>query len=291
MTDFRIYAKDKSGTTVSVCRDVKDFVHQQGRGKFQIPREKLVSAVQMDGTLSLICEVEFFPPGTKLTAEVCEASATAQSSDGLKELMNSELFSDCCIKVGNKMIKAHRCVLGLHSQVFRSMFLQEGMVEAQNGLIDILDSYFEPVQAMIEFMYTGTAADIERCPEEILALAEKYAVQKLKELCEQRLALTLDQKNICDVVGFADTYNALILKNACIQFLAQNHKEILKSADWKKLKKDQPALANELLELVLSGEAVNSGTLGSSSSTGPLDVKSEPSSAKQPPRKRTRRQR
>lgn len=47
--------------------------------------------------------------------------------------------------MGNKTLKAHRCILGQHSEVFRSMFAQESMLEAQRGIIDIMDSRFEPV--------------------------------------------------------------------------------------------------------------------------------------------------
>ncbi|CAD6186057.1 unnamed protein product [Caenorhabditis auriculariae] len=40
MTEFQIYALDGSSQRVSVCRDTKDFTNQQGRGKFQVSREK-----------------------------------------------------------------------------------------------------------------------------------------------------------------------------------------------------------------------------------------------------------
>lgn len=36
MTEFQIYTLDSTNNRVSVCRDTKDFTHQQGRGKFQV---------------------------------------------------------------------------------------------------------------------------------------------------------------------------------------------------------------------------------------------------------------
>lgn len=49
-------------------------------------------------------------------------------------------------KVGSKEIKAHRCVLGQHSPVFRSMFNNESMIEAREGVIDIQDAKYESVR-------------------------------------------------------------------------------------------------------------------------------------------------
>lgn len=145
MTDFKIQAIDPSGQVTSVCRDVKDFTHQQGRGKFQVPapspclpspfrlhistplevpRDKLKDALHPDGSLHLTCEVEFFPPGAKLTAEADEEFRNERHELNLSELLETELFSDVSIKVGTKVYRAHRNILGLHSQVFRQMFLQ-----------------------------------------------------------------------------------------------------------------------------------------------------------------------
>lgn len=60
MTEFQIYALDANGARISVCRDTKDFTNQQGRGKFQVSREKMTGALRADGSLLLICEVGSF---------------------------------------------------------------------------------------------------------------------------------------------------------------------------------------------------------------------------------------
>ena len=60
MTEFQIYALDSNGARISVCRDTKDFTNQQGRGKFQVSRDKMTGALRPDGSLLLICEVRSF---------------------------------------------------------------------------------------------------------------------------------------------------------------------------------------------------------------------------------------
>lgn len=55
---------------------------------------------------------------------------------------------DFHFQVGSKEIKAHRCVLGQHSPVFRSMFNNESMIEAREGIIDIQDAKYESVRLL-----------------------------------------------------------------------------------------------------------------------------------------------
>ncbi|KAK0401770.1 hypothetical protein QR680_015960 [Steinernema hermaphroditum] len=154
MTEFQIYTTDKDGNRVSVCRDTKDFTNQQGRGKFQVQREKMM--------------VEYFPPGAKLTVEQADDSEFDSDEfeerheyclrSAMQDMFESERLADCTIKVDEKEFKAHRCILAQHSEVFRSMFGNESMLEAQKGEIDITDSKPEAVRAMLEFIYTGSTS-------------------------------------------------------------------------------------------------------------------------------------
>lgn len=110
MTEFQIYTLDGNNQRISVCRDTKDFSNQQGRGKFQVQREKMLGALRADGNLMLICEVEYLPPGAKITVEkdeeddVTEDQGVSKSveisiRDSLREMLENELFTDCIIQV------------------------------------------------------------------------------------------------------------------------------------------------------------------------------------------------
>lgn len=67
---------------------------------------------------------------------------------------------------------------------------------------------------MLEYIYTGTISPgfMENFTEEILIVADKYAVIPLKEYCERHLASTLNGKNVAEMAIMADTYSAWILK-------------------------------------------------------------------------------
>jgi hypothetical protein len=107
MTEFQIYALDASDCRISVCRDTKDFSNQQGRGKFQVQRDKMLTALRPDGSLLLFCEVEFLPPGIKLNVEkeddeIIEESNTDSAiwvQESLREMWQQETFTDCIIQV------------------------------------------------------------------------------------------------------------------------------------------------------------------------------------------------
>jgi len=260
MTEFQIYTLDSNDCRISVCRDTKDFSNQQGRGKFQVHREKMLAALRSDGSLLLICEVEYLPPGSKFNVEHEESSDVLEESnldvnirDSLREMWQTELFSDCTIQVGSTKISAHRCLLGQHSNVFRSMFAQKTMLEAQNGMITITDSRPEHVRAMLEYIYTGTVERnlLESCAQGILAIADKYEIIPLKEHCERYLASTINGKNIASLAVVADTFFANWLKMACTKYISSHHKAVIRSPEWKELKSARSVLVNELLESVL----------------------------------------
>jgi hypothetical protein len=47
---------------------------------------------------------------------------------------------------------------------------------------------------------------IHEFTEDVLALAEKYDIMPLKDFCERLLVRRLDEKNLCDMFVFADTF-------------------------------------------------------------------------------------
>uniref|UniRef100_A0A8R1IXP5 BTB domain-containing protein n=1 Tax=Caenorhabditis japonica TaxID=281687 RepID=A0A8R1IXP5_CAEJA len=141
----------------------------------------MTGALRSDGTLFLICEVEYFPPGSKISVEPVEEDIGMEEPEDLPEvtvrannrsMLEDELFTDCVIHVGSKYIKAHRCIFGQNSPVFKSMFSSENMIEAQKGEIHIEDAKFDSVRAMVEFMYTGATDQLESQGniDEILAI-------------------------------------------------------------------------------------------------------------------------
>lgn len=65
---------------------------------------------------------------------------------------------------------------------------------------------------MVDYIYTGSTDLVEGYAEDVLAIADKYAILPLKEQCERYLSTTINCKNVASTAVFADTYSASILK-------------------------------------------------------------------------------
>lgn len=71
---------------------------------------------------------------------------------------------------------------------------------------------------------------------ELLALADKYMLQRLKNICEEYLVIiiviqlkNISLKNVIDVVNLADRYHAVDLKGHAMRFLVDNKSKICQS--------------------------------------------------------------
>uniref|UniRef100_A0A915DWW7 BTB domain-containing protein n=1 Tax=Ditylenchus dipsaci TaxID=166011 RepID=A0A915DWW7_9BILA len=259
-TGFQIYAVSDKNERVNICRDTKDFSNQQGRGKFKVARDKIYPVVHADGSIFLVCELEFLLPGVKVGVE-----SPAGANRGLsypqelflraanREMWQKELFTDCEIQVGTKSFFAHRCVLGQHSNVFRSMFAQSIMLEAKNRKLIITDADPLQVHAMLEFLYTGSICldQMDLLAEGVLCLADKYAIVTLKLHCELYLVSKLSVANVPQMVVVADEYFASILRKECVRFVGDNVSAVFRNDQWKELKQSHAELVSGVLEEVL----------------------------------------
>lgn len=104
MADFQIYVIDKSCAHLNICRDVKDFTTQQGRGKFQVSKEKLVQCLLPDGVLHLCCDVEYIPTKVNLGKEqqhpwAMNSTKSNRLRDKLKALYMEQILTDLDIYV------------------------------------------------------------------------------------------------------------------------------------------------------------------------------------------------
>jgi len=66
---------------------------------------------------------------------------------------------------------------------------------------------------------------------DLLALADKYMLLRLKNICEEYLLKNISLKNVVEIVNLADKYNAIDLKNHSMRFLVDNKSKICQSPD------------------------------------------------------------
>jgi len=166
---------------------------------------------------------------------------------GLAFAFNDKAFSDVKIVCGDRVFDCHRIILSSRSSVFRAMF-EHDMEEAKNKKVEIKEAKSEVVHALLEHIYTGKTSFTSTEPRDILAAAEMYDLENLKNVYEEKLCKILDISNCIDLLVVGDLNNAAYLKKSAMQLIAMNMSSILKNKDWKEKLIRYPVLMAELME-------------------------------------------
>ena len=102
--------------------------------------------------------------------------------------------------------------------MFAAMFEHE-MEERKHNRVEISDVEPEVFREMLRFIYTGKASNLERMADDLLAAADKYALERLKVMCEEALCTNLSTENSAEVLILADLHSADQLKAQAIDFI------------------------------------------------------------------------
>ena len=137
----------------------------------------------------------------------------------------------------SKTIRAHRCLLGGVSEVFRKQFF--GPMKDDREEIEVEETTAEAFQTMIDFIYRKAGPDTFsmdsiKCPQkqfEVLQLAEYYQVWDLKIPVKKTLEkLDVTGENFVHSAKVASNYKvlfedfSLILSTRCLKFLQDTAK-------------------------------------------------------------------
>jgi N-acetylneuraminic acid mutarotase len=192
----------------------------------------------------------------KLAASEMSREAASALLHNLRRLVNSSLFSDVTFVVEGRRIAAHKVMLAAQSEHFRAM-LTNGMRETSAQEIEIPDWSYNCYVSMIEFLYTGTISDFSSSlASELLGLADAYALDDLRKLCEVTLTHSLTTEDVCDVLVLAHRCSAFELKRHCLAFVVKHFNEVNLTPGFERLEQ-APSLLIEITRVVLA--KLNSG--------------------------------
>ncbi|EGG17941.1 hypothetical protein DFA_08942 [Cavenderia fasciculata] len=138
-----------------------------------------------------------------------------------------EYFSDIAFVVEGKRIPAHRNILSVRSNYFKSLFTN-GLKESFEKDIIIKDEKYDDFIALIRFIYTGDEGyvNLENCMG-LLHLSDCYLISRLKIVCEAKATEGIAIDTVVTLFKQADFYKLTKLRQICIAFIAKNHKECL----------------------------------------------------------------
>ena len=180
--------------------------------------------------------LEEFPKGSdhELDEECLEKDVKKAFDQGLEDT-DMVLVSD----TGHE-IPCHKFILSSRSSVFKAMFGMKDSLEATSGRIDIPENT-ESLQALLKYLYTDSIpklTDNGSIFQDLLDLAEKYDLGKLKQMCSELLVKIVDESNCIQLYILGYLHNRDDIKMAAFSIL----KKSLQSKSFKE--------SNELMELM-----------------------------------------
>lgn len=151
------------------------------------------------------------------------------------QLFRDFASADFCLICNHQAVKGesdiyipvHKCILYLRSVVFRTM-LSSGMMETTSNEITISDFDFEVVKEFINFLYLDTCKPdvLTKHAKSLLAIAHKYDVKGLIQLCENHLIGTLTVDTVVELITLGDMYECTELQKSATDFIKINYEEM-----------------------------------------------------------------
>ncbi|XP_036031742.1 speckle-type POZ protein-like [Onychomys torridus] len=194
--------------------------------------------------LTLVCKVSVVQGSLSLSDQNKKPGILVPRctlADDLGELWENSRFTDCCLVVAGQEFRAHKAILAARSLVFRAMF-QHDMEESRKNRVEIPDLETQVFKVTLDFIYTGTAPDLDSMAAAVLAAADKYGLERLKIMCEDTLCRNLSVKNAAHTLFLADLHSSGQLKTQTLDFITAHASEVSETSDWKTMVGSYPHL-------------------------------------------------
>nr|KAG5688856.1 hypothetical protein BaRGS_005231 [Batillaria attramentaria] len=210
-----------------------------------------------DDKLTIFCEVSVVGDTVNVSGQSnCTPVKVpdCRLSEDLGQLFQSSSFSDVFLCVGGHEFRVHKSILAARSPVFYAMFEHE-MTESKRNRVEITDVDHDVMREMLRFIYTGKAPNLDKMADELLAAADKYALERLKVMCEEALCSNLMIDNVCEILVLADLHSADQLKSHAIDFINSHATDVMDSAGWKDIITTHPHLIAEAFRALASQQS------------------------------------
>ncbi len=100
-------------------------------------------------------------------------------SDDFGALFDTTQFADISLVCNGREFRCHKAILVSRSTVFAAMFHHD-MEESKHNRVEVKDMDSDVMADMLRFIYTGKASNLDTMAADLLAAADKYALDRLK---------------------------------------------------------------------------------------------------------------
>ena len=186
------------------------------------------------------------------------------------DLLLSKEGADITFEVGGDKFAAHRCVLAARSAVFKA---QLSGAKDKSSVVKISDIKADVFAGLLTFIYTDGMPEFKRdngdetddteqnddteeddmkkdwLPQ-LLEAAERYGLQSLKSVCEEKLTELICKDTVADIIVVAERNQCLWLKESCLEFVkTRTNLHIVFTADGLEqiIRTCSPSVLKELL--------------------------------------------
>ena len=138
------------------------------------------------------------------------------------------------------------------SPTFEAMFKSEMRENNSNQLI-INDIEPQVINKMLHFIYTGSVINgfiSEKDASDLLGTADKYHLDLLKNMCEDKLCSSLEISNSVEYLVLGNLHNADNLRQMALRLIVKNMDLIVDSDVYKNLMIKYTDLALEITKVL-----------------------------------------
>lgn len=164
-------------------------------------------------------------------------------ADDFKQMFLSEEYSDVEFEVSGQRFKAHRNILAMRSNHFRSMLCDNLKEDRMSRPIIIEDMTPRAFRALLLYMYTNTiggdsnaTTDCETACE-LMRQSEWYDLPDLKVVAFQHVSQILDIENACTLIVNASEPEPVLEECVALalKFIVKNFPFLCQREDFKQL--------------------------------------------------------
>ena len=166
--------------------------------------------------------------------------------DDLRSMVNSQHFSDITFLVEDVPIYAHK-MMCIRCPVLHAMLTGE-MMESRASQIPIYDTKAETFLSLLEYLYTDDTDISIYNAMDLFQLADRFAVDRLKRLCENVMLNALCIENAAYLLNAADMFHANGLRERCLVFILNHFDEITKTPSFEEVGRTNIDLVFEILK-------------------------------------------
>nr|BAK03621.1 predicted protein [Hordeum vulgare subsp. vulgare] len=217
------------------------------------------SAYLLDDSLVLECDVTVLTE-SKVTLTTTAFDIQVPPSDlgeHLRVLLEKGEGADIVFEVEGEVFPAHKIVVAGRSPVFKAQLFGPMSDEAKQRIV-VEDMQPAVFKALLRFIYTDSLPSMENLDgdegkemvKHLLVAADRYAMERMKVMCESILCKSLDVENVTATLALADQHHCSNLKDACLEFITSPDRmdDVMASQGYAHLKRSCPSIVIDVFE-------------------------------------------